>query len=388
MPEDVRAFAARTVFMQYWREEGSKSLDEIRAQAERLGTSGQYPFSAMAPIIQDVAKSDDLNAGLLYGEAISFYGKDTQFGGTNQEFVDFVNSLWGLVPVALEREALQLLVDHLTREEKPTPDVSYVAQAKSSHSSAQFDQVRKELLYSILPRVREIDPRWANDLVRDNKDLGQSGGGGDSSHVESATAVNTSGASSVQIATAQAKMLQEQQVDEIEQTAQGDPTRAYAMSGSLTDSEAQSEALAAVAEGYASQHDTRAQEFLEQAADRIRALPNNADKVRAFVFLSRAAAVAQDASLLRDALHDGLDLGQELYEEDFNVHPGKLSYQGACFDSLTALVHIGTQSDTQWTLTYLHSVQNQLLSAYLPIEAASALFEAQHSEVNGNRPAR
>lgn len=379
LPEDVRAYAARTVFYKYWKLRGTKSLGDIRAQAEHLGETGQYPYAAIALIIRDVEREDKLEAQSLYDDALTFYGQGSRFSQTDEEFLGFVNTLWDVTPLTLKTQALQLSVARLIEKRKPDTDTSYVGTVTSDQGTVQFEEKERQLLYELLPRIREVDPQWADRVARDDLAVPSRADAANNARSEGAVIEGVSGADPSQLKALRERILQGQRADQISEVAKTDPARAYTLSRTLTDSEFRADVLAAVAEGYSAENDPHSEPYLDEASKIIESMHDSPGKVHALTSLARAAATIHDLKRLRTTLKQGLDLGEELFSEDRDVHPGKLSYDAVCFAEMMRLTRIGAQSDAQWTLTYLDRVQDELLQAYLPIEAALALFDDQRT---------
>ena len=116
--------------------------------------------------------------------------------------------------------------------------------------------------------------------------------------------------------------------------------------------------------------------------DDISRIKDPVAKLRALAALAQAAAAKHDLKTLRTTLGEGFDLGQELFERDSSAHPGELSYQLKGFDELGTLTQAGVRADPDATLALIATVQDQLLQAYLPIEAAEALSERHATTVS------
>jgi hypothetical protein len=141
VPEDLRAYGARTILREYWKKKGLSALDDIRGQAERLGATGQYPFWAMSSIILDVDRQDHLKAQSLFGEALTYYNSGLRAESTDEEFTVFLNAVWDFIPHPLERQALQLAVAYLTNRNHP----------KAKSISAEHTRISTPLSFALGP---------------------------------------------------------------------------------------------------------------------------------------------------------------------------------------------------------------------------------------------
>lgn len=292
LPEDLRAYAARTVFPAYWRRHGEKALDRIRQNAQRIGATGQYPFRAMAPILLDIGKRDSVAADELFGEALGYYSQGSVVQDSDRVFVDFLDAVWRVISPSLQRRALLVVVPELLHSSQPK-GVSYRAQIYTDRGIAELKSPSSELLYRLLPKVREIDPEWAKRLEDQLPGLRQAGGSsGHTKMAAEATVVNTSNASPERIAVLQEHLLQGQRADEARNLARTDPEGALELS--LSDPEFRAEALASVAEALSEkgQDPERVRDLVRQAKDNTDRITDKAAKVEVFSSLAAAAAAA------------------------------------------------------------------------------------------------
>ena len=106
IPEDVRAFAARTVFEQHLRSRGVDGVSRLRAVARQLGENGLFPFAAMSRVMPEIRRLSadhdwaDLEIGGLFGEAVEYYSRGSAILTANEEFVGLLEKSVDLVPAA------------------------------------------------------------------------------------------------------------------------------------------------------------------------------------------------------------------------------------------------------------------------------------------------
>lgn len=374
-PEDVRAFAAQRVFSAYWKKKGLAGLDEITAQAQQLGDSGQYPYVAMIPIVLDLAKSSQNRSEALFNEAASYFSRGSRFDSANPDFVQFLNGVWDILPALLKHQGLQVAVDQLTRQQSTDADAAYRGKSRTKSADVQFTDRNKQLLFDLLPRIREVDGQWAKRLVDNDPFLAGAMESGGIQRSSSATLQGISSASPAQMATAEGRLAQRQIFSQVEQQAGKDPDDALLTSRSITDPELQAIALADIAAGFAKKDPGKASKFLSQANSITAELKDNPAKVMALFAITKADHELNDQKAMQTAWNRAFDLGQQLFQEDIEAHPVRLAYQAACFDTLRNLAKFGGKFDPPMIMQGLRKVQNQLLRAYLPISAADGIFQ-------------
>src|SRR5258708_11017098 len=104
--EDVRAFAANTLFRALWEKKGRAALPKIEELANWLGSTGEYPYTAIGSVILELAKSDSKTAASLFASAISYLPRDPGYLVTNREFTTFILKMKPVVPASLLRQAI------------------------------------------------------------------------------------------------------------------------------------------------------------------------------------------------------------------------------------------------------------------------------------------
>lgn len=78
IPEDLRASVAGWVYPQFWSQEQSATrMASIRAQAQTIASTGQYPFAGVVPILEYLAEHDRQQEEAWWSELIRIYQADT-----------------------------------------------------------------------------------------------------------------------------------------------------------------------------------------------------------------------------------------------------------------------------------------------------------------------
>ena len=195
--EEVRSFAARTLFAKLWEADGGiKSVEKIERIANWLGETGQYPYSAMAGIILKTAEKDQDRAAELFSEAEGFLPRDPGFLVTNKQFVeDFLLRTWKIPDKGILAGAIATALASIERAEK------------SSHASAKVEIFAPKgkvalhsegdyLVYRLLPLVQALDAKWADQLRDKYKEAASAANDSLDSPSPAAVAVSPDGSAS------------------------------------------------------------------------------------------------------------------------------------------------------------------------------------------------
>lgn len=377
--EDVRADGARKLFAELWRRRGPGALEKLRAQAQHLGNTGQYPYLAMAPIISDVARSSPLLAQSLFTEAVESYGRGDRVRLSDQEFASFVRQMWEVVPRPSSVEALRILVERLLRRTKTPTNETVLMRAYTEKGVSQFHSSEDFLLFELLPLIRQTDPEWARRIVEGRPALAEAPPMASSSGRMEGVVIRGR-ASPAELSAMTNRGMERSRLHDIEETAQNDPETTLGLSMSLTSPDIRSVALSRVALALSSSADARAREVADQAKNLIDGIQDKGGKVRALVALAETAANIGDSKTFRESVKKAFDLGTEIFQQDLDVHPGKAAIFATGFDDLARLTAVAVRFDRDTTLQYLASLRNEQLRAHLLVDAALTLHKLQTAE--------
>lgn len=379
-PEDVRSDGARTIFRNYWVARGTKGLPTIRRTAAYLGETGQYPYLAIEGIFKEVVSksrsaSTQLpeNASSLLLDAYSSYRRGSKFESEDRDFVHLIQATHATLPPALLREGLQMGVDRLLRPDAGGESLPYVSRITTDQGSATFRKRQDALLFGLLPLVREVDPEWAARIVQKNQVLAQAG---------SNTGKVTTQGSVTGLQPEQQRYAHEQiLVESVGDLAREDPEGALRLTKTISDPTLQTLALANIASALGQSAPNRTNEVEETIRQIVPGIKDANDRLSALSALARSAAAARDEAGFRDALNRSFVLGEELFDEDMDAHPGMPTYQTSSYDALIEVTKSGVSILPTTTLARVRQVENVALKAYLLAGYAEAAYAAQS---NGN----
>lgn len=374
IPEDLRSFAAQRIFSRFWDVKGVSAIEAIRSRARDIGMTGEYPYVAMGQVSERLAAQNKMeNVRAIFREALDFYDKGPRVRSANKEFIAYLESDWQYLPVSLQDEGLKVVVGHLTRTAEPDHSIIQVRRVTADNGTISFRNEGIGLLYSILPRIRQHDPEWANRLEDEYPDLKQAAANGKVQYTSDVTVINSTSASQEQVAAALNNRLQSGTLDHLRQLATTDPYRAANLLPSLSSPGLQSEALASLASAFATKNPEHAAELLAGAQTLADKLPSEPAKLGALISICDAAAALHDYQRFDEIMESAFDLGEELLAEELDVQPGDLVYASEPLEDLSSLTRSAAQISFHSLIIRIDHLENETLHAYLLIAAAEGL---------------
>lgn len=381
--EDVRADAATTIFRNYWNDRRPKGVTELREMAAYLGQTGQYPYRATQAIVSDLAASSPrkergqlpVTAQSLVLDAYSYYQRGSKFGIENDDFVLFLQTLRPILPARSLRQGLELAVERLMDTDSPTEKQTYLAHVQTEKGDATFHRRQEMLLFDLLPLIREIDPDWADQIVRRDPAMAQAeGNSGKEITSESITVPGGSGSPS-----AQDYGLQLSRAQAAGEMAKNNPDGAMQLAQTIASPSIRASALANIANAIGQSAPNQTKEIENSIGSMLPGLEDSEDRLETFSALARTAAAAGDKAAFGDALNKCFALGEELFEEDLDAHPEKATYAAAAYNVLDGVVKSGAHADPGTVTSKVQEIRNVALKAYLLQSLAEALYAEQQT---------
>jgi hypothetical protein len=378
--EDLRSFAARTLFPKLWEADGGlKSLEKIERIANWLGETGQYPYSAMAGIIRKTAEKDHEKAASLFSEAVAFLPRDPGFFVTNRQFVDdFLLQTWKIPETGVVANAITVALASIEAAEKagqPSMRIDLFTTAGKVALSSQSDY----LVYRLLPIVASIDMKWAAQLRDKYTEAGAATPDSPDSPAPAAMAMVRDGAATDSAIRAALDGSAASRVSEI---AASDPQRALQIALSISDPASRASAMAAAMPAYSKVEPAAGDAGLQALAKQLETMQAGEGKLRLTITLADAYAGLgrdKDAAAM---MGRALDLGEEIVSSDLEANPGKMVYQTPGFTELNGLVGnvVARPSLRYEAVERVRHVGVDTLRAHLTISVARGLAKLPASD--------
>ncbi len=171
LPEDVRAFGARVLYLNYFKAFGRRSLPTLQKQAARLASDGAYPFHAMSLVIGEVTptgKEENTTGDELFADALNYYSCDSKVENQDAEFFTFLQNTEPVVSRPLFLKGLHEFAAHLTNPNcDRIPEVDqFLAIIKTPNGDIRLRDQRKALLFGAFSFLKKADQSFANQLQK------------------------------------------------------------------------------------------------------------------------------------------------------------------------------------------------------------------------------
>ncbi|MFN0170605.1 MAG: hypothetical protein ACKV22_29640 [Bryobacteraceae bacterium] len=382
--EDFRAFGTRLLFPRLWVLQGPASVERIQQIATWLGSTGQFPYAAMADLIPKIAERDRDKASELFGLASYFYERDPGFFIAPREYINFLRRTWKIPDRAVAGAAVQQAWASLDKIEKDPNrhrmryDVSWAGRSATFSSEADFLRAR---LFHV---VREIDLAWADQLLK--KDSGWKS----RTLPAEDEGVRIAAAASVEPGTTETRVrsaLNEHRTFQATLLAENDPEAAWKLVNSLDDPEHRLLGQAAILPAYAKTKAADAPGSISDLDRRLEHMKPTPAKLKILVGLAGACFATgreQDGVQYWD---QAFDLGEELFSQDQRANPGKMAYASNGFDEVLQLARMRSSSPSLQlaTATRIRQMDNALLKARALVALAESVYPPDRSAAQAKR---
>jgi hypothetical protein len=376
-PEDVRADAAAHIFPWFWRKYGMKRLAQIQFQAKDIGDTGQYPYRAMAELIDHLL---DLNtqdakaqAESIFRGAVGYYKKPSKFLNEGDEFLDLLVVARRLGAADAYREAMELFI---TRVSVPAGgDAVFAVNVKTSDGVVQLHDHNQELLWRVMPLVEAFEPAWGQKLIEQRPELREAGNG-----VEWLSTAFIYGKHTPQeIETKQAPMFETVLLRRIANLNQTDPPAALQMAMSLRTQPAKIIGISTVLPGVMRVDPVRARNLYDQELRDLESLPNSPERLKALAAVSQSAFVMDDRATLRISSGELMDSGRALFRKDDTKSRADIRNG---YEEMGQMVEFAGQHNLHWVVDAVANLHDRLLKAHLLIFEAQGMLERDQAGVN------
>lgn len=376
IPEDLRASVAGWVYPQFWSQEQSATrMASIRAQAQTIASTGQYPFAGVVPILEYLAEHDRQQEEAWWSELIRIYHADTpRIRDRDEKFVEFLKATWTIAPAASRKVALEIAVQKILDQPADSSlgkTGGYQAVARTNGAAIALTDPRQALLVRILPLIKESDPGLLDDLAEKIPAFAAAKADGfDLGAVSEATVYGSQNSSSTPQLQAGNMLGEQAMADRATRLVATDPSTALRIALSLNSlrDDALGRISDAITDGGAQGDPTLARNIEEQ----IEATKNKRLQLNLLV-LQASAAQATKPQLAEAAIREGFDLGESLYDEFLQSHPTAGPDEAPAMQPLRRLVRIGMSACAWDTVGYVRQINDVSLRCWLLVDVARAL---------------
>ncbi|HLI62820.1 MAG TPA: hypothetical protein VKV05_05440 [Terriglobales bacterium] len=374
--EDVRTTAATVLFAELWSKRGRAALPQIQSLAAWLGSTGQYPYTAIASVIVDDLKSDPKTAALLFGDAITYFPRDPGYRTSNWGFTNLILRVAPVAPSSLLQQAITEDVAAIKRSQQSGGTARY--QMKTANRTYTFDSEGKLLVYRLMPLLQQMDPDWAAQLANEfglvrlpPVTAGEP--------VSIAGAVTPPDQQDPASNAALQAALNAHWLMQSQQQSVTDPSTAAQVAMQITDPVMRSVALVSTAPAYSALDAAKADDWVSAARQQLTDLPPSVNKLRLEIALAKVDIANGRRPEAQAEVARAYDFGGELFQEDVEANPGKFSEMADGFAELVDLTQTAARQPwlSPMTLAHIRELHNDVLRARLLVEQAKGMTESK-----------
>ncbi len=378
LPEDVRAFGARVLFLNYFRALGPESLPKIQHEARSLAeTKGAYPFHAMSLIIGEMGGTGTNGSGQaneIFADALSYYRCDSEVENQDSEFLTLLQNTKAVVSKTLFIKAVHEFATHLTDprcDNKPKID-QFVAIIQTSKGTLRLTDERKTLLFRAFSLINEADPAFAKELQTMNPELANA----DATINQVAGSYVSANLPQEEQTRRQKTGLQRSLLRGIRNMRESNPQAALQMAEALEDPDSRIVAISSVLPPLAQRDLQQTKQLYARELNEFDSLKGSRQRAEATLWMAETAYHTEDFDnfqyLATKTFTDGIQQFEASYvsnndsaEIAVDDRPG--------YRELTELVQFAVAHDINWPLDEIRQLTNMRLKVHLLMYAAKGL---------------
>ena len=316
--EDPRYNSAQTIFNNLLTSSGKfpprRVVANIIAKAKYLGQTGQYPYLAVAEVINRLPSSFKNEQNTLLGDAVGFYASETGFYNRDEEFLRLLQTLkTPSIDKTIFAQALTIFVQRLNEDSIHFPGDYYAEiHVKSSGKVFPFMDRNEAFRFQAFPLIERFIPGKAAELRHLDSRLTQATG--TMTYVPGGFVQGNP--TSTQAAHQHLQWLQESLLERIKACQDTNPQATAILAQRLTDLPSRIIGFSASIPGIARLNSTEARSLYEKQLSDLGNVRDSVDKLRAMVALVPAAHHIGDFKQYEHLSTQALDMGIQFFNND------------------------------------------------------------------------
>lgn len=380
--EDVRADAAATIYVAYFRVDPGQ-FDNILKAAAGLGDSGEYPFRAAGLLIQELTRTTPTSpqATQIFQQAREYYAnsflddKKPRFLDANSQFFQLLQSAQFSVPEPTLKEGLETFVKYLLSDKSLEP-AHFSGQVRTAEGVFSFESQRELLLFKVYPLIKRIDPGLAGQLAEQRQQLIHA-------DTELSPTIASASIGSTPVANlpvVNERMRQQMLVRHIQNLRDTDPLAALEETKLLSDDSKRTAVMSSLVPAVNRVDKAKAAAAYNEIRVVADGLPEGVARVRAMVAASKAAYPLGDLKGCTDYVSKAFDYGVQAFRDSMRRQPNELLIGQDAYPELLELADFAAERLGTRLLPKIQSLKNSGLTgleAYLLLGTAKGLGKAQ-----------
>jgi hypothetical protein len=374
--EDPRIYAAGPVYEGLWKQSHLKSLSTISNLSNWLGSTGQYPYAAIGDIVQKAVAGDPAWVTKTLSDAQKAFRRDPGYDNSPDLYAELLIQTHTLVDKRLEHDGLAELVQRLEdplKKSKSHVDIKFIQDGKETEVQTEEDAT----LYKILPLLRSVDPLWTESVLHKHPALSNLKGLDFSMPFTEQAVVSAGGEGGNSASRAAMDELTARRVSAL---GKKDPDGALKSAEAIQTQYARMTAILAILPAYALANSAKANKMFDQTWTESKALPEDGEKLKLLVSLSKAAFALHRPNDGVVLANSALDLGEKVFKQDREIQPAKAFFVTAGADQLFQVATLIGEHCSDYTgyLSRIRHGQEEDLKAAMLVFVARGLINRAH----------
>lgn len=377
--EDFRSNAVEAIFLSFLKVK-PQGLSTVEAQARYVGETGQYPYRAMAAVL-DQTKPPTQDTNDIVSEALSFYAQETGYINRDEEFLVFLKALPGSnVDKDIGAQVVSTFAQRITHEPVQSY-ANYYGEVQLPHGPVvPFTDRNRAFLFQAFPVIHYFNASVARKLEGEFPELAQAGALTPTDEMLYISGGFVRGnPSSEQVLRQHIQRIQDSLLDRIqERIEQGDPQSAADLAQRLTGVSERIVGFSSAIPTLAQTNLSEARNIYERQVSELSNVNDPSSKLKATVALAQAAAAIGDSQRYRTLSASAFDQAVTLFardkEDDKNSEGRYYSYSG--FQELKELVIFTASKSGDVLQTKVRHVSDDWLRAHLLLYEAEGQAKA------------
>lgn len=366
-PEDVRAYGARVVFLNYYRAHGHDSINRIQQESAKLVSDGAYPFHAVSLLFSDLPTTDK-SAGAditnVYDTALHYYVCPANVENQDLDFFTFLQNARPIVSHDELKKGVNVFADHLTRKgcdtAVPKADL-YSAVIETSKGKIKVSDQRKALLVRSFSFINEADSGLGTRLKSENAELANADAAINQFY---STYYRPDQLPRIQ---AEESGLQLALTNGIQKLRESNPAAALEMARSLKDQDTRTAQIAFVLPTLAQKDLQRMKQLYSQELNDLNSVKDGLQKTEATLWMTEAAYHADDPGNFQYFATKTFADSLRAFQASDSQKP---VYARSGYRQLTEFVKFAAAHGIKWPLDEIQQLSNDGLRANLLMYAA------------------
>jgi hypothetical protein len=313
--EDQRYNAAEKTFLNYLKVKPG-DLAAITPKAKLLGQTGQFPYRAIATILDDFPSQLNGEINAILKDALGFYASESGFYNRDEEFLVLLQaaSHSSAIDRDLAAQAAAAFVQHLRNDPIEIPGDYYgEVQLDPSGKVFPFADRNAAFLFEAIPAIESCNPSLATQLIQQDVKLGQATAG-NLNYVSGGFVQGDPTAA--EAAQQHSQWLQDSLVSRIKTCQSSNPQAAVQLAQRLNNPESRILGFSAVISDLARVNRVQAQALYQKQFSELAKLSTAMNRFRAIAALVPAAYNVGDSKQYESLSAQAFDIGTGFFAAD------------------------------------------------------------------------